>query len=605
MTTRQRLFDLLPGYYRTQDAQTHSLESFFEHLQVGYDVAVEAIDQMYLDLFVETCAEDVLPLIASSLDIHDTSNARLTRNRAVVANALWTRARVGTVVGLERRATDITGWRVTARDDWAELVQTDDVFDAPWAPAVDDLADTTTSPTLLTQARTTSIAPDAPTGPATIDVKVWPRTWFPFRHATLRRTGAGQYTFSPFAIDGPVALQTELAPGRQATSELLGTPTTQTTPTSSTPVVGRIVVDGEPLRVGQLALGDLAHWRRPSRLGEGALAIVDVHRGRLALAPLVGHTEPAVVAADFSIPFGADIGGGAYVSADPDLVPTTMVAQRDGCYPSIFSALANGETTIRIDDNGRYDTPGEIIDIDASTELRIESGTGVRPWVFGDLVVAGKPGSRLVLRGIALVGRLVVEGAVAVELVDCTVWANDDVAVLGGRFDASLTIERSVAGPMHWGGTAVINNSIVADMAQRNSSFGSLQATAATFLGAFTCRGLQASGSLFVGRADVTSLLENRTDRSYFAESTTLEPSHVVDSPRPTGSGVRLISDAFGDPCFGQIDWIETDLLTGGLHDNEVGAYNEARRSSRMTAMKDAMLGDLPPGFSLNIEVGT
>src|SRR5436305_10073314 len=75
-------------------------------------VLEENLDQLYDDLFVETCAEWVVPYIGDLVGVRGINafpGARFTE-RAFVANTMSYRRRKGTAAVLEQLARDVTDW---------------------------------------------------------------------------------------------------------------------------------------------------------------------------------------------------------------------------------------------------------------------------------------------------------------------------------------------------------------------------------------------------------------------------------------------------------------------------------------------------------------
>src|SRR5205807_4232388 len=75
-------------------------------------VLEENLDQLYDDLFIETCAEWVVPYIGDLVGVRGINafpGARFTE-RAFVANTMSYRRRKGTAAVLEQLARDVTDW---------------------------------------------------------------------------------------------------------------------------------------------------------------------------------------------------------------------------------------------------------------------------------------------------------------------------------------------------------------------------------------------------------------------------------------------------------------------------------------------------------------
>jgi hypothetical protein len=96
-----------------QDKQQRGpLKSLISILAEQIEVLQESLYQSYDDLFIETCADWVVPYIADLVGLEglvDVPSAGYTV-RAAVADTIKNRRRKGTVAALESIARDVTGW---------------------------------------------------------------------------------------------------------------------------------------------------------------------------------------------------------------------------------------------------------------------------------------------------------------------------------------------------------------------------------------------------------------------------------------------------------------------------------------------------------------
>ena len=90
-TPRERLYELLPAVYRIRDAeQGGPLEQYLSVLAEQLAVLEEDVEQLYDDLFIETCSEWVVPYIGDLVGnrtLHGVVPKTLSR-RAEVANTI-------------------------------------------------------------------------------------------------------------------------------------------------------------------------------------------------------------------------------------------------------------------------------------------------------------------------------------------------------------------------------------------------------------------------------------------------------------------------------------------------------------------------------------
>ena len=114
-----KLYDLLPEVYRVRDVEGREdlpdgnlpLEALLSVLAREVAVVEEDLAQLYDDLFIETCADWVVPYIGDLVGVgglHELKDA--ASRRAQVANTVAYRRRKGTAAILEGLARDATGW---------------------------------------------------------------------------------------------------------------------------------------------------------------------------------------------------------------------------------------------------------------------------------------------------------------------------------------------------------------------------------------------------------------------------------------------------------------------------------------------------------------
>jgi hypothetical protein len=128
-----KLYDLLPEVYRVRDVEGREdlpagnlpLESLLSVLAREVGVVEEDLAQLYDDLFIETCADWVVPYIGDLVGVgglHELEDA--ASRRAQVANTVAYRRRKGTAAILEGVARDTTGWPAHAVEFFRVLATT-------------------------------------------------------------------------------------------------------------------------------------------------------------------------------------------------------------------------------------------------------------------------------------------------------------------------------------------------------------------------------------------------------------------------------------------------------------------------------------------------
>jgi hypothetical protein len=114
--TRVPLFERLPGIYPVRDAEQNPPGQLRAYLGVVEPVLGEihrSIEQLYHDLFIETCDDWVVPYIGDLLGTSHLSGDPWTL-RADVAGTLALRRRKGTLAAIERLTYNLTRWGVHA-----------------------------------------------------------------------------------------------------------------------------------------------------------------------------------------------------------------------------------------------------------------------------------------------------------------------------------------------------------------------------------------------------------------------------------------------------------------------------------------------------------
>ncbi|MFH0344327.1 MAG: phage tail protein [Chromatiales bacterium] len=111
-TLRVPLFDRLPEIYRTRDAEQSppdQLRAYLAAIEHAYGYLHENIEQLYGDLFIDTCDDWVIPYLADLLGTTHLKGEPRTL-RADVADTVALRRRKGTLGAIERLAVNLTTW---------------------------------------------------------------------------------------------------------------------------------------------------------------------------------------------------------------------------------------------------------------------------------------------------------------------------------------------------------------------------------------------------------------------------------------------------------------------------------------------------------------
>lgn len=109
---RVPLYDRLPEIYRIRDEEQDPPGQLRQYLALVEGVLGEIhgnIETLYNDLFIDTCADWVIPYLGDLLGVSPIAGDPWTL-RADVADTIALRRRKGTLAGIERLVFDLTRW---------------------------------------------------------------------------------------------------------------------------------------------------------------------------------------------------------------------------------------------------------------------------------------------------------------------------------------------------------------------------------------------------------------------------------------------------------------------------------------------------------------
>ncbi len=441
---RQTLFDLLPAIHRIRDAeraataglQRGPLEELLALLSEQIGVAEEHLDQLHDDLFIETCAEWVVPYIGDLIgyrSLHQVGPAVVSA-RAEVAHAIALRRRKGTALVLEQLARDVTQWDARAVEYFQRLCTTQ--YMNHLRPQ------NLQSPDLRRGGPLEWIDTPFETANRTVDVRriasrrgrhnitnvglhLWRIQAHAHRESPAFRTAARRYRASPLNHD--LALYnrpraeddiTHLAEpdnvpwplSRRRLSEHLARHYGERASIGASldnPEPGLLLwIDGTLIERDQIRichLGDDGPTWAHSPPPDGLIAI-DPVLGRIALS--ADAPDPADVLLTWREGLCANIGGGEYERGITLPVPPNAPVQVPGEHPTLGAALAAiaGNGVIEITDSSRY-TETLAIEVQAQGRVEIRASNGRRPVLdLTGLTISGGENSACILNGLLLTG---------------------------------------------------------------------------------------------------------------------------------------------------------------------------------------------------------
>ncbi len=475
------LYELLPAIHRIRDAQQgYPLRAFLEVIGGQVDIVKRDIDQLWDDLFIETCRQWVIPYIGDlvgNIPIHEVGQ----RRRTDVAKTIFYRRRKGTLTMLQQLAHDVTGWSAHAVAMFEQLAWTQNMNHLRGKPAAQSIRQVAGAVDSVATAHVRHVdvmnRVDGPfdVSAHTVDVRRIGQQegWHNLRNVGFFLWRLQNYPLSPRrhpSGDSWVGV----TPKRAADPHLHGfhfRPLGNPAPLMHKPhlmadefqlvdekhVRGpirpisfhhhpsdyygieksfAIFRDGNLVTLPEIICAQLDKWAKPP---SGKVA-VDVWLGRFTFAP---GEVPDEVTVYYNEGFSADIGGGPYhadlMELQADNVWIKSVAKSGaGDYTSLLDALAdwadpNGgnkaDAVITILDSATYEEtisiePREVSESGQRSELVIQAGRLQRPHIKLDdifRVIGSHPDASLSLRGLLIEGQIELSDSLgALNLVHCT-----------------------------------------------------------------------------------------------------------------------------------------------------------------------------------------
>lgn len=474
----QALFDLLPAIHRIRDAQQAAvltdlltageqaelavlaalptptdeeqdrlaalqhkanrgpLESLLGVFAEQIGVMDEHLDQLYDDLFIETCADWVVPYIGDLIgyrSLHSVS-VGIASSRAEVAHTIALRRRKGTALVLEQLARDVTRWDARAVEYFQRLNTTQYMnhprphnLQAPdlragetleWIGSAFESANRSVDVRRIESGRGRHNIPN-------VGLHLWRIAAYRRRDTPAVRDGERRYRVSPLNHD--VALYNR--PLVEDDISHLAEPDNVPLPLSRRRLGAHLArhygrrmnagaaddnanpglvlsVDGSVIERDQVRIcnldDDAASWAHTPP-ANGVYAI-DPVLGRIALP--ADAADPADVRVTWHEGFSADIGGGEYERGDSLPLPVGTLVEVPGDHATIAAALVAiaGNGVIEITDSNRYsETLG--IDVVAEGNVEIRARNGRRPILeLGGLSISGAQNSTCTLNGLLISG---------------------------------------------------------------------------------------------------------------------------------------------------------------------------------------------------------
>jgi phage tail-like protein len=651
MSEDERLYALLPAFYRNRDAeQGQPLRALLSVIESRYAAVHANVQALYDAWFVETCPEWLLPYLADLVGVEgmDEPTRIFPTTRSAVGNAVGYARRKGTAWVLARALRDATGWAARVVEPLEDVGSTQALRDVrpgrggtvslrrPVPGAASPSAPARTADLRISSAprEQSGAGTDGRYGTDRLSVYLWRLHSYPAPPAdacpvqggwTVHPGGIDTPLFHPLATlpplaDGPVPLPVPAPLTRDALREALRADGPHPLPLA-------VWLDGEsdPVPAAAIGVADLARWRAPA----GARVVVDPERGRLAVPAGAARVRVA-----YAWGFSADLGGGPY-DRRASLTPAgavewtaTVRAAADGSRPTEFrtlgAALAEWERHAAARPAGALPPRGRVLVLDSARyvedvgippvtgqSLAIEAANGQRPTLAGDLVMRALPAGEVSVNGLYVAGRLHVSGQPRVTLSHCTLHApglpsvglepSPAKPVPGEGPEApvlSLRLEHCMTGALLLSATGAelrVSDSILhGDGAAPIAVF-----QRCTVLGRVHATSLQAVDTLFTGGVAVRDRTAGGVVCCYLGPDSRTPPAEACQ-PSAAAPGARpvFVSTRFGDPGYAQLSTATPMEVRAGASDgSEMGAFASLRNPQREANLRAALDEYLPAGM--------
>lgn len=491
-SSADKLYQLLPAIHRIRDAeQGYPLRELLS--VIGEQVAAleENLEQLYDDLFIETCSEWAAPYIGDLIGYHTLHGVvpGVASPRADVANTIRYRRRKGTASMLEQVARDVTGWPARAVEFFQLL---------GWTQYMNH------------QRRQAHYAPDL----RKTESLQWLGTPFDTSAHTVEmrriRTGAGRYnirniglflwrvrafalTRSPAVADATLGggrllrfnplgsnLQLYSTPETEEEISHLAEPINVPLPLTRRWLKAHLDEYYAPDRSLVLELAGAAPNDPPQIISRSDINICDLsdvtdgggividwaHRpaagsGKVAIDPVLGRIAfgdpPATqILASFHYGFTIAIGGGEYERGAADLVtPVQSVSGGAALQPALNAVQSGG--TVEVTDSFRYlETPAITVAPGVSVTLRAVNGSRPLLVAGGDIALHLGAESTLILDGWVISGGALTMADFGDDeprtliLRDCTLMPRQAGPALSVAHPfTSVEMEGCICGPLH------------------------------------------------------------------------------------------------------------------------------------------------------------
>jgi hypothetical protein len=414
-----KLYDLLPAIHRIRDIeQGEPLRQLLQVITEQVGILEEDLDQLYDNLFIETCAPWVLPYIGDLIgyrSLHPIGPDQLTP-RAEVANTMGYRRWKGTAAVLEQLARDVTGWNARVVEFFQLL---------GWTQFMNHLRPMNYyAPDLREWEPLERLGSAFETTPHTIDLRhvergagkynipqvgifLWRLNAWRLHDSPAVRVDDSRFLFNPLGAN----LQLFTRPQTEKSITHLAEPINVPAPISRRVLQASsgnyygadlsLAIEGVPIeQVAVCNLSDAgATW---AHLPPNAFVAVDPVLGRIAFRDPPAAT-PRVM---FHYGFSAAMGGGEYertASFDAALGPIEPVVSPNPIQPALDARVDGG--VVELSDSGRFEQTPSLA-LNAGARLEVRAANEHRPILIatGPIDIRGGENAEITLNGLLIAG---------------------------------------------------------------------------------------------------------------------------------------------------------------------------------------------------------
>jgi len=634
-TVATRMYELLPAVYRLRDAETgYPLRELIAVIAEQVAVVQEGLEQSYDNLFIETCAEWVIPYIGDligSRPLHGKAPG-VAGGRAEVADTLGLRRRKGTLAALEQTARVVTGYPAVAVEFFQRMAVAQSMNhirleNHATVDMRDELALERISGPFERAAHTLEVrrigSGRGRYNLQNIGIYLFRLQSFALNGVSAARLDAFRYSFNPLGIDTPLFNnpRTETAITEFAAPAHVPLPISRLAMRRDKADFygpnGALLleVDGAVVPESAVEVCNLSDALDGS--GDWAHAPADHYGIDPLLGRLVAPTDraaPARVVVSYRYGASDAIGGGAYERGEALAgAASQTVSESAPDLQAALDALATGGV-IEFADSRTYELASTApnLDLAANQAVELRAANGQRPTIRvsgGALTINGGDGATILLNGLVIVGgALRITGTPrSLTLLHCTLVSGVERTrqntpaqpgapmLIVAPDGVEVLIDRCMTGPLHIanGSAATIRHSIVDADDETLPAYdgggaagGTLTIENSTMIGRVHTQQIErASNVIFVARAAGPTDLPIRSERTQdgcMRFSVVPNGSRTPRRYRCVAVPARFTSLRFGAPGYCQLSSAcDLSIRRGADDESEIGVFHDLFQPQR------------------------